>query len=223
MRELASERDTSARLPERYIVLLRPACAAAHIAAGSNSAGVLAIEPSLGAPGRTTRADILRTTQLAQDSVERFPHRHSASTSRHAQTSVTTPFSRTHTHTSAQTQPGSVSQCRPSPARVRTFDMHVYAFEPHPPRRLTLPRIRASERQGSAVFSLVYGLVDGNSGPRGLDAVDASLEMTRRLPSSRFEVTGAQEMSRLSAIYCEQKQADKRAAAAAVAAAKAPL
>lgn len=77
-------------------------------------------------------------------------------------------------------------------------------------------RIRATEKQGSTVFSLVYGLVDGNSGPGGLDAVDASLEMTHRLPSSRFEIIGAQEMARLSAIYCEQKQANERGVAAAV-------
>ena len=65
-------------------------------------------------------------------------------------------------------------------------------------------RLHATEKEGQTVFSLVYGLVDGNSGPGGLDAVDAAAEMARRLPASRFEIIGAQEMARLSAHYCEQ-------------------
>ena len=64
-------------------------------------------------------------------------------------------------------------------------------------------RIRATEQPGKTVFTLVYGLVDGNSGPGGLDAVDAALEMTMRLPGDRFEVVGAQDLARLSALYCD--------------------
>ena len=44
-------------------------------------------------------------------------------------------------------------------------------------------RIRATERNGQTVFTLVYGLV--YSGPGGLDAISASLELSKRLPAVR--------------------------------------
>jgi hypothetical protein len=55
-----------------------------------------------------------------------------------------------------------------------------------------------------AVFTLVYGLIDGASGPEGLDAVDAAVEMVRRLPGAQYEVVGAQEMARLSRLHCSR-------------------
>jgi hypothetical protein len=68
-------------------------------------------------------------------------------------------------------------------------------------------RIRATDRGGNAPgnfarFTIVYGLVDGNSGPGGLDAIDAALEMKARLPRDRFVIIGAQEFARLSALRC---------------------
>ena len=79
--------------------------------------------------------------------------------------------------------PGSAASSRwPTPA---TFDSALDALE---------ARLRATEPSGggargrSPTFSLVYGLVDGNSGPGGLDAVDAALAMSQRLPRDRFEV-----------------------------------
>ena len=92
--------------------------------------------------------------------------------------------------------PGSAAASRwPTPA---TFDSALGAIE---------ARLRATEPSGAArgrspTFSLVYGLVDGNSGPGGLDAVDAALAMSQRLPADRFEVIGAQEMARLSSLHC---------------------
>jgi hypothetical protein len=64
-------------------------------------------------------------------------------------------------------------------------------------------RIRATERAKETVFTLVYGLV--YSGPGGLDVVSASAELAARLPPDRFEVVGAQEMARLSSLYCAQR------------------
>jgi hypothetical protein len=64
-------------------------------------------------------------------------------------------------------------------------------------------RIRATRKPEHSVFTLVYGLIDGGSGPDGLDAVDAAAEMTRRLPPDQFEVIGAQEMARLSRLHCQ--------------------
>jgi hypothetical protein len=63
-------------------------------------------------------------------------------------------------------------------------------------------RIRATERRGVTTFSIVYGLVDGNSGPEGLDAIDAALAMAARLPRERFDIVGAQEFARLSVLHC---------------------
>ncbi len=44
-------------------------------------------------------------------------------------------------------------------------------------------RVRATERDGQTVFTLIYGLV--YSGPGGLDAISASLELSKRLPAVR--------------------------------------
>eukprot|EP01052_Picozoa_sp_SAG31_P077698 SAG31_NODE_37103_length_307_cov_0.750000_1_plen_76_part_01 len=66
-------------------------------------------------------------------------------------------------------------------------------------------RLRATEQPGHPVFAIVYGLIDGNTAPRGLDAVDASMEMGLRLPSERFEILGAQEFAQLSAQYCRSR------------------
>ena len=59
----------------------------------------------------------------------------------------------------------------------------------------------------------MYGLIDGGSGPEGLDAVDAALEMAKRLPLDEFEVIGAQEMARLSQLSCIQEGASHTLAA----------
>lgn len=91
----------------------------------------------------------------------------------------------------------------------------------HPTRASALDdlemRIRASRTQGHpsnrAVFTVVYGLIDGGSGPEGLDAVDAALEMAKRLPLDEFEVIGAQEMARLSQLSCMQEGASHTLAA----------
>eukprot|EP01044_Picomonas_judraskeda_P008976 COSAG03_NODE_1063_length_4926_cov_40.714108_2_plen_154_part_00 len=63
-------------------------------------------------------------------------------------------------------------------------------------------RIRSTEPAGGGqtVFTLVYGLV--YAGPGGLDAISASVELSKRLPADRFEVVGAQEMARLSSLHC---------------------
>ena len=63
-------------------------------------------------------------------------------------------------------------------------------------------RIRATDRANTTTFAIVYGLIDGNSGPGGLDAIDAALAMVARLPRERFEIIGAQDLARLSAEHC---------------------
>ena len=70
--------------------------------------------------------------------------------------------------------------------------------------RIRATRTSAAPTSHGSVFTLVYGLIDGGSGPDGLDAVDAALEMSRRLPVDEFEVVGAQEMARLSRLSCER-------------------
>ena len=63
-------------------------------------------------------------------------------------------------------------------------------------------RIRATDRANTTTFTIVYGLVDGNRGAGGLDAIDAALAMVARLPRERFEIIGAQDLARLSAEHC---------------------
>jgi hypothetical protein len=79
----------------------------------------------------------------------------------------------------------------------------------HPTRASALDdiesRIRATRKIGEPVFTLCYGLIDGGSGPDGLDAVDAAAEMMRRLPAEQYEVIGAQEMARLSHLHCKTR------------------